>query len=123
MENFISWLDKELIDRKWKPADLAREAKLSSAVVSNILNGHRRIGEKTGNAIARALRLPAELVFEKAGLLPPKTELTPNKRELMEKLKTADDATVRLAIEMLEVAVRNKQREIPNNINPKTTPR
>ena len=45
------------------------------------------------------------------------------KRELVEKLKTADDATVQMVIEMLEAAVRSKQRQIPSNMNPKTTPR
>lgn len=34
----------------------------------------------------------------------------------MEKLTTADDTTIKMVIEMLEVAVRNTQREIPNKL-------
>lgn len=123
MESFSDWLLNELQRQNMSQSDLARAANLGRGTISNIMSGTRNVGQDTLVKIARALRLPPELLFEKAGVLPPKTDLTPNKRELMEKLKTADDATVKMVIEILEVAVRNKQREIPNNINPKTTPR
>lgn len=121
--DFSDWLQSTLDSKNMKPVQLARKANIDPGVISRILSRERRPSPETLEAIAHALQMPVDLIFEKAGILPPKTELTPNKRELMEKLKTADDATVKMVIEILEAAVRNKQREIPNNINPKTTPR
>lgn len=123
MESFPNWLLKELKDRDMSQSDLARLANLGSGTISNIMNGSRKVGQDTLTKIAQALRLPPELVFEKAGVLPPKTELPPKHRELMEKLKTASEADVQFVIDMLEVSVKNRQRQVPNNINPKTTPR
>jgi len=78
MDTFPEWLLSKLDELKWKQADLVRESKLDSAVVSNIINGKRKVGKVTATAIAHALQLPPELVFEKAGLLPPtKTDLSP----------------------------------------------
>jgi len=71
MENIREFLEAELKKRGWKQADLARASNLDSAVVSNIINGRRRMGEETGKAIAHALQLPPEQVFRAAGLLPP----------------------------------------------------
>jgi transcriptional regulator with XRE-family HTH domain len=122
-ENFIDWLREEINIRKWSQAEFARQTKLSPAQITRLLNGERGVGEAGLNAISRALRLPAELVFEKAGLLPPKQELTPKKRELMERLKDAEEADVQMVIEMLEAAVKAKQRQVPANLHPKTNSR
>lgn len=102
MENFSKWLDGQLKERNWKPADLSRESGLASAVISNLLNGHRNLGEKTGKAIARALKLPVDLVFEKAGILPPKTELSPIKRALLHASEGLPDSDVQIALSILE---------------------
>jgi len=102
MDNFEKWLNGQLKERNWKPADLARQSGLSSAVVSNILNGHRNIGEKTGKAIAHALKLPVDLVYEKANMLPPKIELSPIKRKLAHLAEALPDSDVEMAIALLE---------------------
>ncbi|MGC1374647.1 MAG: helix-turn-helix transcriptional regulator, partial [Anaerolineales bacterium] len=68
--NFIDWLRKELEERGWSQAELARQSKLSPAQITRLLNGERGIGETGLNAIARALRLPPETVFRAAGMLP-----------------------------------------------------
>lgn len=102
MESFQNWLNDQLKQRKWKPAELARESGLSSAVISNLLNGHRNLGEKTGNAIAHALKLPPDLVFEKAGMLPAKTELSPLKRTLVNLIKDLPDSDLEMVIALLE---------------------
>jgi transcriptional regulator with XRE-family HTH domain len=102
MDNFEKWLADQLKQREWKPADLARESGLASAVISNILNGHRNIGKKTGKAIAHALKLPVDLVFEKAGLLPPKLELSPIKRKLLHLTDGLPDSDIELALSLLE---------------------
>jgi len=95
MDTFPEWLLSKLDELKWKQADLVRESKLDSAVVSNIINGKRKVGKVTATAIAHALQLPPELVFEKAGLLPPtKTDLSPIKRAAIHAIETADDEDV-----------------------------
>lgn len=102
MENFKTWLEGQLRERGWKPADLAKESGLSSAVISNILNGHRKVGEKTANAIAHGLKLPPDLVFEKAGLLPPKPDLSPSRRALLHASEGLPDSDIELATALLE---------------------
>ena len=116
MDNFAAWLDRQLKERNWKPADLARESGLSSAVISNLLNGHRNLGEKTGKAIARALKLPLELVFEKANILPPKPELSPTKRKLAHLAQDLPDSDIEMVISLLE------QRQEYYKKNPKARP-
>jgi len=68
---FVRWLEKEMGDRRWKPADLARAAGVHTATVTRILNGDRQVGPDVCRDIARALKLPADWVFRVAGLLPP----------------------------------------------------
>lgn len=68
---FATWLEEELRNRGWKPADLAHEARIGASTVSNILNGFRNAGPDVCLAIAKALRIPPEKVFRQAGLLPP----------------------------------------------------
>jgi transcriptional regulator with XRE-family HTH domain len=53
-----------------RPIELARKSKLSSAQISRILSGERGAEGKTIRAIAQALGVPPEEVFEAAGFLP-----------------------------------------------------
>jgi transcriptional regulator with XRE-family HTH domain len=71
MENFPEWIEKQLVQRDWRPSDLARVAGIADATLSRILNETRKAGPETCVAIARALRIPPERVFRKARLLPP----------------------------------------------------
>jgi transcriptional regulator with XRE-family HTH domain len=71
MEPFSQWLESELEERGWRPADLAHRAELPNATLSRILNGHRRAGPEVCVALAAALEVPPEQVFRLAGLLPP----------------------------------------------------
>jgi transcriptional regulator with XRE-family HTH domain len=71
--SFIDWLDRELAERGWNDYQLAHRAGLSHSVISKARRGHTPRWEACA-AIAGALRLPAELVFRRAGLLPPLPE-------------------------------------------------
>jgi transcriptional regulator with XRE-family HTH domain len=124
--NFIDWIKKEIDKRGWTQAELARQTKLSPSQITRLFNGERGVGETGLVAIAHAFRLPANLVFEKAGILPPTQELkelSAKKRELLANLENADDNTVQFVIDMLEVAVKNKQRQVPSGTEIKTNPR
>lgn len=83
---FADWLEEELSARAWKPADLARASRLSNATISRILNGDRNAGSDVALAIAKGLNLSADLVFRRAGLLPPQPgpERDPSFQEIAE---------------------------------------
>ncbi len=71
-EEFIVWLDGELSRRGWSDYQLAKRAQISHSVISRARSGSL---PKWGacESIARALGMPTEFVFRKAGLLPSKT--------------------------------------------------
>jgi transcriptional regulator with XRE-family HTH domain len=71
MTTLVEYLEDELVNRSWRPADLARAANLPDATISHVLNGSRRAGPEVCNALARALDEPPEKIFRLAGLLPP----------------------------------------------------
>jgi transcriptional regulator with XRE-family HTH domain len=110
------WLKDELAKRKWKQADLVRESNLDSAVISNIINQKRNAGETTARAIAKALNLPVDFVFEKLGILPPKADLSPARRALLHASEGLPDSDIELAITLLE------QRNDFYKKNPSTKP-
>ena len=70
MESFSRWIKTELEKRDWKPADLARNARIKDATLSRILSGSRNAGPSACNGIAQAFGLSPEVVFRRAGLLP-----------------------------------------------------
>ncbi len=81
--SFVLWLEGELHQRGWSQADLAKRARISRAVVSKILGGHTRPTVETLLAIARALEYPPEVVFRKAGILPPSMSVDQEEAEIL----------------------------------------
>jgi transcriptional regulator with XRE-family HTH domain len=71
METFSCWLEHQIRQRSWKPADLARAAGIPNATISRILNGTRQAGPDVCRAIAKALRVSQEEVFRQRGFLDP----------------------------------------------------
>jgi transcriptional regulator with XRE-family HTH domain len=70
---FIQWLNRELAERGWSDNQLARHAGISHSVISRARGGSPPKWEAC-EALAQALQLPPELVFRKAGLLPPEND-------------------------------------------------
>ena len=83
-------------------ADLSRATKITTAHMSRIISGERNPGKDALSAISYALRLPPDLVFEKAGLLPPQTELSPIKRALLHLAKDLPDSDLEMVLALLE---------------------
>jgi transcriptional regulator with XRE-family HTH domain len=73
---FASWLKGKLEERGMTQADLKRASGITSAQISRLMSGERGMGEKSVLAIARALNLPPDVVFQAAGFLPKETEQT-----------------------------------------------
>jgi transcriptional regulator with XRE-family HTH domain len=69
--DFVTWLSNEMEDRGWNNSELARRAGLVPSAVSQVIAGNRGTGPEFCRSVARALHVPPEMVFRKAGLLPP----------------------------------------------------
>ena len=76
-DEFGLWLQQERDKRGMSQSELARTCGLHRAVVNKIENLHSSPTPETLLAIARGLKLPPEVVFRKAGLLPPRPETNP----------------------------------------------
>jgi transcriptional regulator with XRE-family HTH domain len=72
MEKFAIWLLNELDRQGWQQSEFAREAKITTGTLSNILNGNRKAGWDVCASIAGVLKIPPNEVFRRAGLLPEK---------------------------------------------------
>ena len=69
-DDFADWLRKELDERGWDQAELARRSQTSTALISRMLSGERRPGAVVARRLARALHTSPEEVFRQAGMLP-----------------------------------------------------
>jgi transcriptional regulator with XRE-family HTH domain len=93
--NFAEWLNNEMKTRNMNQVELAQKSGVTTAQISRILSGQRGAEGKTLVAIAKGLRLPAEQVFRKAGLLPPATK--------------SDEETERIIYETADLTEQEKQ--------------
>jgi transcriptional regulator with XRE-family HTH domain len=101
MESLIEYLEAELLRRSWRPADLARAARLPDATISHILNGSRRAGPEVCSALARALDEPPERIFRLAGLLPPLPPEVEEETEAVRILRSLPPELRAVALRML----------------------
>jgi transcriptional regulator with XRE-family HTH domain len=69
--SFSEWLQQEIDLRGWSWNKLSVEAGLSSGTIYNIRDGVRGVGEDSLKSIAKALKLPPDQIFRRAGVLPP----------------------------------------------------
>lgn len=67
----VEWIEDQLRQRDWRPADLARAAGVRDSTISRVLNGNAKAGPELCNAIAIALGEDPIDIFRIAGLLPP----------------------------------------------------
>ena len=80
---FAEWLQLEIDKRGWSQSDCARAAELNRAVINKLLNGKCKPQPVTLMAIAKAFRIPVEIAYRAAGLLPPSLDLDDTTAELM----------------------------------------
>ncbi len=69
-DHFSEWLQAEMDKRGWSQSDCARAADLNRAVINKLLNGKCKAQPSTLVAIARAFKIPVEIAYRAAGLLP-----------------------------------------------------
>lgn len=85
-------------------SDLARASNITTAQISRIISGQRNPGKDALVSIAHALKLPPDMVFERAGVLPTKNELSERQKELLYLAENVDENDIDLAIAMLRAA-------------------
>ena len=73
---FPKWIKSQLESKGMTQADLVKSSGLSNAQISRIVNSHSQPTAESLILIARGLQLPANEVFQAAGLLPSATEIT-----------------------------------------------
>jgi transcriptional regulator with XRE-family HTH domain len=115
---FAEWLHTEMNQRGFGPADIAERADISAPTISRILGTSRRPGPDACVAIAQALRLPPELVFRKAGLLPERTDPAPAVTEIVYLFNQLDQAAQEEALVMMRGYLREKLRLAETTPNP-----
>jgi len=111
MENFGDWLLSELDKRKMSQADLANQTRLNRGTISNIINGTKGVGHESLTLIARALRLPVEVVFRAAGLLPPQTDEDPWVEEMSHNLGKLTGARRAIAESLVRSLIEQEEKE------------
>lgn len=108
--DFAEWLEGELEKRNWRPSELAKAAGLYQSTLWKVLNRERAAGADVCTSLARALRLPPEIVFRQAGLLPPLPE-EPDAQQVTKCLDYYKRLPSRVREEVLEYITFKYERE------------
>lgn len=109
MDGFGAWLVEELDQRELSQSDLSRLSGLSQGTISNIISGTRGRGTDSLAAIAKALKLPVEQIYRRAGLLPAPKGLS---EEIEQIVHEAEGMTKEEQLELLSyIRWRNNQRK------------
>jgi transcriptional regulator with XRE-family HTH domain len=95
------WLRQEAEERGWSFREMARRGGLSSGAISNVMTGNAPAGWDLCVGIARALEIPPEGVFRKAGLLPSLPPAVEEEREVVGIVRSLPDGVRQTVITML----------------------
>lgn len=101
---FATWLEKQIEKRGWSYREFSRRGELSSGAVSKVINRHSFPGPEFCHGVARALGVPPERVFRKAGLLPPHIigdEAQDRKNELLDYFEALDEQRRQTALALI----------------------
>ena len=109
---FSEWLQIEMNKRGWSQSDLARYADLNRAVINKLLNGKSHPQPPTLEAISRALKIPIEITYRAAGLLPTNPENDDTLEEAIHVLKSIRSTRRKAtAIALLKALINEEENE------------
>lgn len=109
---FSEWLQAEMDKRGWSQSDLARYADLNRAVINKLLNGKSHPQPATLEAISRALKIPIEITYRAAGLLPTTPENDDSLEEAIHVLKSIQSSQRKAtAIALLKALINEEENE------------
>ncbi|MCG2785378.1 MAG: helix-turn-helix domain-containing protein [Anaerolineae bacterium] len=125
MGTFGEWLKSEINIRNISQKELADISGVTPAQISRAIGGSRGLGTDTLTAIARALRLPPEEVFRRAGILPSLPNKDLQDAEILERtsqMTPAQKRAVLAFINSLEAGDIQPAGESTNAVMGKTLP-
>lgn len=109
---FSEWLQAEMDKRGWSQSDLARYADLNRAVINKLLNGKSHPQPPTLEAISRALKVPIEMTYRAAGLLPENPDNDDAVEEAIHVLKSIQSTQRKAtAIALLKALINEEENE------------
>ena len=108
---FGDWLSEELKNRRLTQSELSIRAGVSQGAIAHIIAGRRNAGAEVCEGIARALRLPPEIVFRKAGLLPPARDENPTDEELLHLFDKLDEGEQEDILNWIRLKVEQNERK------------
>jgi transcriptional regulator with XRE-family HTH domain len=109
---FSEWLQAEMDKRGWSQSDLARCADLNRAVINKLLNGKSHPQPPTLEAISHALKIPIEMTYRAAGLLPANPENDDAVEEAIHVLKSIQSTQRKAtAIALLKALINEEENE------------
>ncbi|MEZ0396802.1 MAG: helix-turn-helix domain-containing protein [Anaerolineales bacterium] len=115
--DFADWLIAQMNKRGWSQADLANAAGLNRQVISTYVNRQRRKPDsEVLVALARALRLPPEVIFRAAGLLPPVSADTEYREEFFHLLSQLSPQEQQEILELLRFKAERKSVIRPTSL-------
>jgi transcriptional regulator with XRE-family HTH domain len=110
--HFSEWLQAEMDKRGWSQSDLARSSDLNRAVINKLLNGKSHPQPTTLEAISRALKIPIEMTYRAAGLLPNNTDNDENIEEAIYVLKNIHSSQRKAtAVALLKALINEEENE------------
>jgi len=113
---FSEWLQAEMDKRGWSQSELARYADLNRAVINKLLNRKSHPQPPTLEAISRALRIPIEITYRAAGLLPSAPDNDEAVEEAIHVFKSIQNAQRKAtAIALLKALINEEENEQGND--------
>jgi len=106
---FTTWLVEKLNERDWSYSDLARRAGISKQAVSFVINEDRGPGPDFCRGIARALNLPEETVFRRAGLLAPEPDNDADAKEALHLFRQMTPTQRQIMLTQMRALVRRER--------------
>jgi transcriptional regulator with XRE-family HTH domain len=122
-ETFGQWLIQQTNTQGFRSLrQLALKAGLAHTTVYDVANGVARAGPDFCRAIARALRLPPEAVFRKAGLLPPEPDADEDEERLVHLFRSLPgDERQRILLIAATLLEKQKREEAERRRHPQPT--
>ena len=105
--NLSTFMNEELNKRGWSQRELARRSGLSPTSISEVMSGKRGPGKRFCRAIANALQVPTERIFQEAGIItpPPDTSLF---NELINVAKNLSEENQQKLVEYAQFLLQNE---------------
>lgn len=106
---FGKWLSGQLKNRRWTQAELARRANMSRSAINGVIQGVRRPGRDFLGALAKALTLPPEEIFQAAGVIENSNERPITFAEWVQLFLDADEDTQKELLDYARFAIERKK--------------